>query len=204
MSGHTDIDLWQNLKSGDRHSFNQLFRQYYSQLYCYGIKIYPDSDFVKECIQEVFIRIWETRMGLGEVLNVKSYLIISLRRKILSTKTKFKSEPIYQLSQAENYAFLFDVNEFEKHDEISDEIRQTLISAINSITRKQRELIMLFFYHELSYAEISQVMGISIQAARNLMYRTLTHLRKSIGKGSLESIKNQFFLLFSSVLLKKM
>lgn len=200
---HTDDKaLWQDLKAGDKRSFNQLFRKYYSELYYYGIKIFPDSDFVKECIQEVFIRVWETSARLADVENVKSYLIVSVRRMILQ-KGKNKDKYNIEIGQAENYLFFFDVNEFEKHEEISDEIRHVLLAAINSLSKKQRELIMLFFYHELSYSEIAQALEISIQATRNLMYRTLIHLRESIGEKSLNSMKNMFFLLFSSVLVKK-
>ena len=77
------------------------------------------------------------------------------------------------------------------------------MKAINSLTKNQREMIMLFFYHELTYPEIAQILGISLPAARNLMYRTLIHLRESIGEKSLNSMKNMFFLLFSSISVKK-
>ena len=55
LSEHTeDKVLWHDLKEGNKRCFNQLFRKYYSELYYYGIKIFSDPDFVKECIQEVF------------------------------------------------------------------------------------------------------------------------------------------------------
>ncbi len=196
-----DKVLWSDIKAGNKSCFNQLFRKYYSELFYYGIKIFPDEDCVKESIQEIFIRIWDTREKLANVENVKSYLIVSVRRMILVQKNKSKHN--IDLKQVDRSPFLFEVNEFEKHNEISDEIRNILLAAINSLTRKQRELIMLFFYHELTYPEISNILEISIQATRNLMYRTLIHLRKSIGDESLNSMKNKFFLLFSSVTIKK-
>jgi len=204
LAEHTDDKaLWRNIKAGDKHCFNHLFRSYYSELYYYGFKIFPDPDFVKECIQEVFIRIWETRQSLADVENVKAYLIVCLRRMILVQKKKNKHNQAVEVRQLENSTFFFDVNEFEKHEEIPDEIRRVLLTAINSLTVKQRELIMLFFYHELPYSEIAQITGISIQAVRNLMYRTLIHLRESIGEKSLKSMNNLFFLLFSSIAVKK-
>ena len=205
LSEHTDDKvLWHNLKAGNKRCFNQLFRKYYSELYYYGIKIIPAPDFVKECIQDVFIRVWETRKSLADVENVKSYLIVSVKRMVLVQKGKDKSVLKIEIGQAENYLFFFDVNEFEKHEEISDEIRRILLNAINSLTKNQREMIMLFFYHELTYPEIAQILEIGIPAARNLMYRTLIHLRESIGEKSLKSMKNMFFLLFSSVSVNKM
>ncbi len=197
----TDKDLWQNLKHGDKHCFNELFKRYYSQLYYYGLKIVSDPDFVKENIQEVFIRIWETRQSLGNADNIKSYLLVSLRRRLLTAKLKIR--PSVDIEKIEEYAFHFEVNEFEKHQEVSAEVREKLLTAINSLTKKQREIVMLFFYHELSYKEIAQVLEMGVQAARNLMYRTLIHLRESIGEKSLNALKNNFILLFSQFPSKK-
>ena len=128
---------------------------------------------------------------------VKAYLIVCLRRMILVQKKKNTKKKSVEIGQLGNSVFLFDVNEFEKHEEISDQLRQVLLKVVNSLTVKQRELIMLFFYHELSYSEIASVTGISIPAARNLMYRTLIHLRESIGERSLRSMKNLCLLFFS-------
>lgn len=191
--------LWQGLKEGDVNSFNKLFRKLYSELYYYGMKVIPNPEFVKESIQEVFIRIWETRDRLGDAQNVKSYLIVSLRRMILSTKSKKKNKLQVEFAETEDYSFLYELNEFEKHQEISAELRTILLNSINSITHRQRELIQLFFYHELSYPEIADVMKMSIQATRNLMCRTLIHLRESIGESDMKTMKNILLVLFLSV-----
>ncbi|VAW18494.1 hypothetical protein MNBD_BACTEROID01-2241 [hydrothermal vent metagenome] len=204
LTEHTDDQvLWKNIKAGGEPYFNLLFKRYYSDLYYYGIKIIPIPDFVKECIQEVFIRIWETRKSLGDVKNIKSYLIVSIRRMILSKKKDVKEKQAIEIGQIENYPFLFIENEFVKQEEISDEVRHVLLSAINSLTIKQRELVMLFFYHGLSYTEISQVIGVNLQSVRNLMHRTLTKLRKSVGKKITKPMSNLVFFLFSSAIVKK-
>lgn len=193
---------WILLKSGNKNAFNMIFKKYYSELYYYGIKIIPDQDIVKECLQEIFIRIWETRANLGDVENIKSYLLASFRRRILYQKEINKKRNTVEINRIEHTSFLFDVNEFEKHHEVSEETRQLLISAINSLTKKQRELVLLFFYHELSYPEIAQITGISIQAARNLMYRTLIHLRKSIKENSSQSKSYVLLMIFLSSIRK--
>ena len=198
-----DKIVWQGLKAGNKNCFNSLFRKYYSELYYYGIKILPEPETVKESIQEVFMRIWETRDRLASVENVKSYLIVSVKRMILVQKGKTSGNGHVEIGSAENYSFYFELNEFEKHDEITEDVRKMILAGINSLTRKQRELIMLYFYHELSYTEISTVLEISVAAVRNLMYRTLIHLRESLGEKSINSMKDRVFLLFSVVSEKK-
>lgn len=200
----TDSAVWQGLKAGNKSCFNRLFRKYYSELYYYGIKTVPNSDLVKESIQEVFLRVWETRTNLADAENVKSYLLVSVKRMILLQLKKITSSGEIEIGAAENYAFFFDLNEFEKREELSEDLRKIILTAINSLTRKQRELIMLFFYHELDYSEIAKILDITIPAVRNLMYRTLLHLRETIGEKSIGSMKSMFFLLFSSLNEKKL
>ncbi|MGE4586639.1 MAG: RNA polymerase sigma factor [Mangrovibacterium sp.] len=199
----TDHDLWQKLKTGDKSCFNLVFRKYFSELYYYGLRIVPDEELVRECIQEVFIRIWETRSRLAEVVNVKAYLIVCLRRMILAGKKNVDKQMAVRLGTMDSSAFFFDLNEFERHEEISDEVKTILLHAVNALTVKQRELIVLFFYHGLSYEEIAKVTGITVPAVRNLMCRSLSSLREKLDGKSAEWISNQFFMLFSSVKSKK-
>jgi RNA polymerase sigma factor (sigma-70 family) len=187
--------LWEEFKLGNKGAFNTIFRRYYSDLYFYGLKILPDSNFIKECIQDIFVRVWETRENLGEVKNIKSYLLISLRRKILSNTDK-KRYNHTNLKELESNSFLYEENEFEKHTEISNETRLLLLNAVNSLTKKQREIIMLLFYHGLPYTEISKILNISIEAARNLTYRSLIHLRKILGNKTINALQNIIYLLF--------
>lgn len=198
-----DRVVWQGLKAGDKTCFNRLFRKYYSELFYYGIKTVSNTELVKESIQEVFMRVWETRNNLADVENVKSYLLVSVKRMILLQQKKHAGRENTEIGLPEAYSFYFDLNEFEKHEELSEDLRKTILTAINSLTRKQRELIFLFFYHELDYSEIATILDISIPAVRNLMYRTLLHLRETIGEKSIKSMKSIFFLLFSNLKKKK-
>lgn len=199
----SDKAVWQGLKAGNKSCFNWLFRKYYSELFYYGVKIVSNAELVKESIQEVFMRVWETRNNLADVENVKSYLLVSVKRMIILQQKKQTTGTNTEMGSPDAYSFYFDQNEFEKHEELPDDLRKIILSSVNSLTRKQRELIMLFFYHELEYAEIATILDISVPAVRNLMYRTLLHLRESIGEKSINSMKSMFFLLFSNLGEKK-
>jgi len=51
---------------------------------------------------------------------------------------------------------------------------------MNSLTAHQREGLNLKFVHNLTYAEIAEILGISIESARTSIYRALKTLRNSI------------------------
>ncbi|MEO4980255.1 sigma-70 family RNA polymerase sigma factor, partial [Bacteroides ovatus] len=59
---------------------------------------------------------------------------------------------------------------------LSDEIHHIL----KGLTGRQKEIIYLRFVHEMSFEEISEIMEINIQSARNLLTRSMEKLRKEV------------------------
>lgn len=49
---------------------------------------------------------------------------------------------------------------------------------LRGLTGRQKEIIYLRFIHEMSFDEISEIMEINIQSARNLLVRSMEKLRK--------------------------
>lgn len=199
----SEDDLWQGVKSGSKTCFNRLFKLHYPGLFFYGQKMFANTDVVKDCIQDVFVRVWESRDRLGDIRNPHAYLLVSLRREIMSRIAKMKQNRHSHLDAIESDYLIFDLNNFEKSESVPIEVREFLLKTINRLPKKQKELIFLFFFHELSYAEISEVMGISNQAVRNLMYRTLIHLRKAIGERNMNNMGSLFFEFFFTFSEKK-
>lgn len=195
--------VWDQMKSGDEQALSKLFVYFYSDLYQYGIKIFNLPDLVKDSIQDVFSRIWEKRVTLGDARNPKAYLIASLRRKLFqnseSQHARFTDE---LLNDDEKLNFSFELTDFMEREELSKQLQESLIQSINALTARQRELIFLRFYHRLKYLEIAQVMNVNEQTVRNLMQRSLAKLRDKIdpklweGVDYADGIILTFFLIF--------
>ena len=77
---------WELLIEGDREAFISIYETHYQDLFTYGFSISGDKELTKDCIQDLFLEMWNIRSQLtGEVTNVKSYLFTWLRRKITKT-----------------------------------------------------------------------------------------------------------------------
>ncbi|HEY1199844.1 MAG TPA: sigma-70 family RNA polymerase sigma factor, partial [Niastella sp.] len=50
--------------------------------------------------------------------------------------------------------------------------------ALGQLSNRQKEIIYLKFYQELNYDEVSEIMNINYQAARNLLYQSIKSLKK--------------------------
>ena len=196
--------VWDRMKSGDKQSLSKIFTFYYSDLYHYGIKIFNLPDLVKDSIQDLFLRIWEKRSSLGNVQNPKAYLLSSLRRKLFKNKEMLHVEISDELLRKNgDKNFSFSPAEFTEINEISQQLRQSLVLAINKLPERQRELIFLRFYHNLRYLEIAQIMEVNEQTVRNMMQRALTKLRDQMDRHLWEGNENMDDLMLILLLLFK-
>ena len=67
------------LVSGDVKAFSRLYDLHVNMLFNYGCRLTTDKELLKDCIHDVFIKIFSKREDLSEIANFKSYLFISLK-----------------------------------------------------------------------------------------------------------------------------
>jgi DNA-directed RNA polymerase specialized sigma24 family protein len=74
---------WLKIIGGDKRALSDIYRQHYLGLTNYGGTISDDHDLVNDCFMQMLVEFWDKRTSLPEVENIRSYLMISLRRAIL-------------------------------------------------------------------------------------------------------------------------
>ncbi|QNF34094.1 hypothetical protein HUW51_15695 [Adhaeribacter swui] len=84
-----DAVLWEEFKGGNYNSFTVIYQNYIQVLYSYGLQVIKDPELVEDCIQDLFIYIWDNKNTLGKTENIKFYLFKALRRRIV-VKLKLK------------------------------------------------------------------------------------------------------------------
>jgi len=173
----SDNALWDAYKQGNREAFSELFRKYYTPLFQYGSKIISDSVLLEDCIQELFLELWKTKNQVV-VKSVKAYLFKSLKYKLyrvlgqrrLQSEGLLKDEMVFELSH----------DTFMVNREEEQERARLLLAAFNKLSHRQKEVIYLKFFQGLSYEEVSEIMEINYQVARNLIYLAIRSMKKMI------------------------
>ena len=187
-------DAWSNFKGGDFASLGILFEIHYQELFYYGIKIVALPELVKDTIQDLFADAWERRDKMVSVDNFKAYLIISLRRELVRRVTRIRKE-----SSSDSLAtlqFSFSPEDFLISDEENRHHSRMLAQSMEGLTDRQREVILLRFFHNLEFTEISQVLEMNIQSVRNLLFRSLEKIRKDMADQGVTGVENVEMLLW--------
>ncbi|CAN5387706.1 sigma-70 family RNA polymerase sigma factor [soil metagenome] len=171
--------LWQEYQSGDMYALAKIMQSYYPDLFHWGMRLHSDRDFVKDCIQEVFMNLWKLQESINSVNNVRSYLLVVLKTHILRELANKHHSIKSTLSDDYSFSveFAADIQLIEEENEVY-KIRK-LEHVINHLPERQKELIYLRFYQDLSFEQIADVMHLGRQSVYNLLQKSLNSLRKN-------------------------
>lgn len=169
--------LWIDFKGGCRKAYEHIIRTFYPELYRYGMRLVDNSEFVKDSIHDLFVHIWERRAFLGNTDNIRLYLLKSLRHRILR---ELERESRHSFLDEDRVDEDYIIRSREEEIAISEEIirqKRKLGYSLRELTDRQREVIHLRYYEDLSNADIAVVMNISKPAVANLLHASLKALR---------------------------
>ncbi|AWW30884.1 sigma-70 family RNA polymerase sigma factor [Echinicola strongylocentroti] len=172
---------WESLRVGNQDGLKSLYSLYVDEMYRYGMAVHSNSSLVKDCIQEVFINLWKYRTNLRSDVNVKQYLFKALRNKVVKEIEKEKKH--YQDFAMDEYEYLLLAESSEK--KMIDEhdlslLQRKLSTGIEALPSRQREVLRLLFFEEVSYEEVSEIMGINLRSVYTLAWKAISKLKKSI------------------------
>ncbi|HZW71748.1 MAG TPA: sigma-70 family RNA polymerase sigma factor [Hanamia sp.] len=173
-----DIAIWQSFKSGDKDSYKTIYFKYYNNLYEYGVRITADKELVKDTIHDLFIKLWNNKANLGDVMAIMPYLLVSLRSALYNSMQKVSRKSLVEITENSPFEMVFSVESEYIKKETASVQNQKLIDALNLLTPRQKEVIYLRYFEELDYDEIAVIMEITVKAVYKLTARGLETLRQ--------------------------
>ncbi len=158
--------------------FTSLYDANIDNLFAFGSRFTTDREMLKDCIHDVFVKLFSKREALDNVCNIESYLYISLRNRI---NDEFRRN-VHLCDNEINDTTMRSVAEAEEYQSEHLERQTALIANIRQYCEKlsprQRQIITLYFIEQRKYNDICQIMGINYQSVRNLMHRSISRLRE--------------------------
>jgi RNA polymerase sigma factor (sigma-70 family) len=168
-----DKELWSKLINGDEDAFAFIYNTYFPSLYKYGMKIFPESGIVKDCIHDLFAALWFSRERLSDTDSIKYYLFASLKRRIVR-----HSRPGLLQRFLEPVASAPSVEQTIIEEQSSQERSKKLEKVIKKLPKRQKEILYLRYYEGLTTRETADIMSLSIDSTYVLLSKALNYLRK--------------------------
>lgn len=167
---------WQVYLEGNDQAFEDLYLAFADRLYVYGCNLTLDKALVEDAIQEIFCKLYQRDKGLIEVKNIRSYLFVALRNHIRKSLSTDRNHERHQ----KRYRSMQPVSEEVPMPAVPGEgksLQAHVLSAIDRLPPRQKEVLCLRFFEGFDYYEISDIMKISYQVARNYASRGMKRLR---------------------------
>lgn len=176
----TDREIWASFKEGEETAFNFIYRKYVGDLYNYGMQVCQEDEWVRDCLQSMFVDIRKRRKRLGDVTSIKGYLFTIFHRELFKLiKARRKgNEPFVSMDGGEQ--FYIEASHETKliAEEFSDERKKEIEIALNQLSQRERQAIILLYQEDLSYKEIAAIMDFKeVKTARTLVYRAMGKLK---------------------------
>ncbi|MBS3915413.1 MAG: sigma-70 family RNA polymerase sigma factor [Bacteroidetes bacterium] len=173
-SPNYEYELWQSFRNGDESALQAIYEKYSSKLLAYGSTITNDYCLIEDETHDLFIELWNHRDHLGTTNNISAYLKTCLRRRLIRTLTKLQS---YSLPESYLHQTLPSVEETFIYVQEFNHNAIQILKNINKLSDRQKKIIILKFYFNLTPEEISTIMNISLKSAYNLISKAKLALR---------------------------
>lgn len=172
---------WQRFLSGDSHFFGQIIEFHYQTLFQYGMKMHPSTPLIEDCIQDMFTDLLKKREKLRHDVHVKSYLLKSLRHKILRQLQQQKSirehMTLFGRSQESPFNAEFSVETTIIDAEEVWQRKNRLQKCLRTLSPRQQEIIYLRYFQGLECEQVAVIMNLHLAAVYNLSSLALKRLK---------------------------
>lgn len=165
-----------SIKNGDHKAFENLFNFYCQRLINFVRRYIIDVQIAENIVQEVFVSVWNQRERLNPSKMIKSYLFTAVKNEALN---ELRHRDVQTRSQ-ERILNLITKDTNPEQELTSAEIDKEIHQAINELPEKCREIFKMNRFDELKYAEIAEILNISIKTVETQMGRALKKLRERL------------------------
>lgn len=163
----------------NNYEIEEIYNMYFKDLFIYAFSICKDYHLTEEVVSETFYRAFIT---INNERNSVKYWLLHVCRNIIIDYYR-KNKKVSNLD-IEIQELKFEDNSFEKI--IKEEEKRELFNAILKLSDIYKEVIIMFYFMNLTTKEISKSLCISEGAVRNILYRGRQKLGKILREGKYE------------------
>jgi len=171
-----DLISWNKIRAGDANEFSLLFKRYYAALYRFAGRFVKDEGTAENIVQNVFVNLWIEREKRDIQTSLKAYLYQMVQNQSLN------------LLKREQKIFSFEENDAGHHEmtpspeehAAEKELQLAFQHALDKLPLRCRQIYLMKRYENMTYAEIAQILNISVNTVKTQMKRALKSLLKKL------------------------
>jgi RNA polymerase sigma-70 factor, ECF subfamily len=176
QSEKTGRSLAQRIKSGDVSAFAVLLDRYWQPLVTYAEEKLGSRDAAEDAVQDAYLRVWLKREGLRTDVSLRGYLYRLVHNVAMDELRKHQV-------RVRHTPFLVAASPSPPTpDQVmeAEELANAAEQAIYGLPQRRRDVFVLGHFHDLSYREIADTLGMTPRTVANHMSLALRDLRAAV------------------------
>jgi RNA polymerase sigma-70 factor (ECF subfamily) len=177
----TDSQLVSDYLLGNRHALSLLVERHRAKTYRFIYTKVQDAELASDIVQDTFLKVIKTldKGGYRDEGKFVSWVMRIAHNLAIDHFRRLKKMPMtYEKSDYSVFSFLSDSSKTKEETMIQEHIESNLHHIINCLPADQLEVVSLRIFKELSFKEISEQTGVSINTALGRMRYALINIRK--------------------------
>ncbi len=189
----SDSELLSAYVKGNEEAFAELVNRHKDRVFTTILLIVKDRYLAEDLMQEVFIKAIKT-LKSGKYNEEGKFLPWILRIAHNLAIDQFRKEKRYPMIVMEDGSSVFNTLEFSEESvedkQIKQDTQNLLKRLIQELPESQKEVLVMRHYMQMSFQEIADVTGVSINTALGRMRYALINLRKKLKQNNIAYDKN--------------
>ena len=180
-----DALLVKNYIAGDENALAVLINRHQSKLYGFIYSKVGDRDLTDDIFQDTFIKVIKTLKSnsYNEEGKFIPWVMRIAHNLIIDHFRRNKKMPMFRETEEFSiFSIMSDQSLTIENQLITEQVEQDLKRIIQELPADQREVVMMRMYQDLSFKEIAELTGVSINTALGRMRYALLNMRKVIDK----------------------
>ena len=181
--GMTDEALALRSVGGDNRAFDELLARNQQKLYSYIMFVVRDPEQANDVFQDTFVKVI-TKLQEGKYTDCGKFSFWLTRiahNIIMDNYRQQKSEHIVETSDNNDLSNLksedlLDIN--RENEFVNAQIMNDVRHIMDALPAPQREVVYMRFYQDMSFKEIAQTTGVSINTSLGRMRYALINMRR--------------------------
>lgn len=175
-----DVALMLRLQQGDDSALEEIIRRHQRNVLNLVYRYLGDASYAEDVAQEVFFKVYRARQQYEPKAKFSTWLYRVTVNHCLNEIRSRKSQPA---PAALSDDLLNDSGVIDPDENLDrEEIQRSVKAAIDALPEHQRMAVILARYEELSYEEIAETMGISLEAVKSVLHRAKEGLKEKLAR----------------------
>ena len=176
-----DVALIQRILTGDENAFESLIRKYEKQVHALAFRKVGDFQTAEDITQETFLQVHQKLATLNDPAKFSGWLYAIANHLCIAwyRKNRLQTEALQEIYISEIETEAYSRYIAREHAKTTAEVQHDLVkSLLTKLKERDREVITLHYFEEMTSSEIGEFLGISENTIKSRLHRARQRLKQ--------------------------